>query len=276
MSSEIIESYLVINGGIVPVHEAETLSLNSSRTIYEVIRVMTGIPLFLENHMERLEASARLIDSSVSSIAGKIENSIHELIKANGSPEKNIKIIAYNLEKSTPDYMAYFIQSSYPAAEDYRNGVHTILLQEERSNPNAKLVNSSFKEKVAAALSETKAYEAILVNNKDEITEGSRSNVFFVRGDTVLTAPKGNVLIGITRVCVFELCRKLKIGIIEHSISISMLGEMDGIFMTGTSPKLLPISKVDDLHFNSAGNQIIKALMKGYNDMLDDYIIKSR
>lgn len=272
MNGEIVESYLISNNKVIPVSEAATLPIISSRTIYEVIRVISGIPLFLEKHMERLEASAKLTGSSLGSEAGKVESSIRELIKINGSPDKNIKILVYNLDSGTPAHMAYFIHSSYPAPEDYIKGVRTILLSEERTNPNAKVVNSSFKERVAAALDSAKAYEALLVNSKNEITEGSRSNMFFIKDGKVLTAPKGNVLIGITRVCVFELCKNLGIEIIEKPISTSMLREMDGVMMTGTSPKLLPISTIDDMNFNSAGNPIIKALIKGYDDMIEEYL----
>ena len=272
MISEIEEKYMVINGRIIPVPDAGGILAGSSRTIYEVIKVVSGIPLFLEKHMERLEASARLINYSVTNISNNILKSITELIKANDSPEKNIKIIVYNMENTVPDFMAYFIRSSYPTPEQYETGVHGILLEEERSNPNAKVVNSGYKERVAAALAEAKAYEALLVNREGEITEGSRSNIFFVRNGKVLTAPKGNVLIGITRVYVFELCKNLGIEIIEEPISVSMLGEMDGVFMTGTSPKILPISTIGDMSFNSSKNPVIKALIKSYNDVVEKYI----
>ncbi len=272
MNSEIIGSYLVANGGTMPVQAAESLSSNSSRTIYEVIRVMSGVPLFLERHLKRLEASAGLVNSSVSPISGKLRSDIRELIKINGNPDKNVKILVYNLENSTPDYMAYFIESSYPSPEEYSKGVAAILLKEERDNPNAKVVNSSYKERVSGALSDAKAYEALLVNSKNEITEGSRSNLFFVRKGEVLTAPRDKVLIGITRVCVLELCEKLHIKVHEEPVCTDMLQEVDGVFMTGTSPKILPISSVDGRHFDSASNQVIKGLMKGYDNMLDEYI----
>jgi branched-chain amino acid aminotransferase len=272
MNSEIIGSYLVSNSRILPVSEAGMLPSGSFRTIYEVIRVQSGVPLFLERHMERLENSARLMDCSIKTISDKIQRSVIELVKSNNSPDKNVKIIVYNLENTIPDYMAYFVQSSYPTSEEYKNGVLGILFKEERDNPNAKVVNSSFKERVATALSDAKAYEALLVNKNNEITEGSRSNIFFVNKDTVLTAPKGNVLIGITRVYVFELCKNLGIGIIEMPISVSMLKEMEGAFMTGTSPKILPINTIDNISYNSANNQVIKALMKGYDDIIAEYI----
>ncbi|HPW40136.1 MAG TPA: aminotransferase class IV [Bacillota bacterium] len=272
MISEAEEKYMVINGKVMPVSEAGDILAGSSRTIYEVIKVVSGIPLFLEKHMERLEASAKLINYSVANIMNSIRESITELIKANNSPEKNIKIIVYNMGNPVPDFMAYFIRSSYPTPEQYETGVHGILLKEERNNPNAKVVNSSYKERVAAALAEAKAYEALLVNREGEITEGSRSNIFFVRNGKVLTAPKGNVLIGITRVYVFDLCKKLGIEIVEEPILVSVLGEMDGVFMTGTSPKILPISTIGDMSFNSSKNPVIKALIKSYDDVVEKYI----
>jgi branched-chain amino acid aminotransferase len=272
MSNEMTESYFILNGRILHAAEYEKLPKPASRTLYEVIRVISGTPIFLERHMDRLEASARLVGSTVSSIADNIRDSIKELIRANNSPESNIKILAYNLESNTPDYMVYFIHSSYPTAEEYRKGVHAVLLREERSNPNAKIVNSGFKERVAEVLASTGAYEALLVNGRNEITEGSRSNLFFVKNNMVYTAPKDSVLIGITRVCIFELCEKQGVKIQETPITVPMLTEMDGVFMTGTSPKLLPISTIDELHFGSAGNPVIKALMKGYDDMLEEYI----
>ena len=276
MSSEIMESYFISNSMVIPVSETERFSENSSRTIYEVVRVLSGVPIFLEKHIERLEASARLFGSSVEAIKQSLENSIYELIKANGNPDKNIKIIVYNLDCITPDYMAYFIKSSYPTMEEYSKGVPAILLREERTNPNAKVVNSSYKERVAAAIASAKAYEALLVNGENEITEGSRSNVFFVRNGAVLTAPKGNVLIGITRVSVMELCERLSITVLEEPVNADMLRVLDGVFMTGTSPKVLPISAIDDMHFDSGGNQVIKALMKGYDNMLSEYINNKR
>lgn len=272
MKNEILERYLIINGKIISVSEADAFSTGASSTIYEVLRVVSGIPVFLERHMDRLEVSAKLLNHSIAGISDNIRYSIGELIKANNSPDKNMKIIVYNMENPIPDYMVYFILSNYPTPEQYDVGVNVILLEEERNNPNAKVVNSGYKERVATALADANAYEALLVNRGNEITEGSRSNIFFVRDNKLFTAPKGNVLMGITRLYVFELCKDLGIEIIEEPISVSILKEMEGVFMTGTSPKILPISTIDDMSFSSAKNPIIKALMQRYDNIIEDYI----
>lgn len=272
MKNEILERYLIINGKIISVSEADAFSTGASSTIYEVLRVVSGIPVFLERHMDRLEVSAKLLNHSIAGISDNIRYSIGELIKANNSPDKNMKIIVYNMENPIPDYMVYFILSNYPTPEQYDVGVNVILLEEERNNPNAKVVNSGYKERVATALADANAYEALLVNRENEITEGSRSNIFFVRDNKLFTAPKGNVLMGITRLYVFELCKDLGIDIIEEPISVSILKEMEGVFMTGTSPKILPIGTIGDMSFNSAKNPIIKALMNQYDNTIEEYI----
>jgi len=276
MKSEIIGNHLVYNSKVLGVSEAGMLTSGSYKNIYEVVRVQSGVPLFLEMHMERLENSARLMNCSIKTIADKVQDSIVELIKVNKIPNKNIKITVSNIDNAIPDYMAYFVQSSYPTCEEYNNGVLGILFKGERDNPNAKVVNSDFRERIAAALADAKAYEALLINKNDEITEGSRSNIFFINNGIVLTAPKSNVLIGITRTCIFELCKNLGIEIAEMTISVSMLRKMEGAFITGTSPKILPISSIDNISYNSAGNPIIKMLMKGYDDMIAEYIRKNR
>ncbi len=264
--------YAIINGTAIPAASIGPSPDSSSRIIYEVVRVMSGVPLFLENHMNRLEASSNIMGCSTKNISDKLRNSMTELIKINDSPDKNVRISVYNMDKPIPDYMEYFVRSSYPAPEDYKRGVHAILFNEERDNPNAKVVNASLGERVSAALADAGAYETLLVNKKGEITEGSRSNIFFAKNGRVITAPKANVLMGITRTYIFELCRSLGIEIIEKPTPVSVLGDMEGVFMTGTSPKILPISSINDMSFNSAENPVIKALMKAYDEMVAEYV----
>src|SRR5690606_31821955 len=127
----------------------------------------------------------------------------------------------------------------------------------ERDNPNAKVLVTSFKEDVAKALKEKEAFEALLVNKSGYIPEGSRSNMFFVKGDKVYTAKASEVLIGITRKYIFNVCDKLNIKIVEESIHVDDLDKLDGAFMSGTSVNVLPISSIDNIKLDSVNNRII-------------------
>lgn len=271
MNKEIIENHFISNG-----REFETNQINqftiTQPSIYEVIRVMNGVPLFLEDHMERLQLSAASLDSKLQVIIQSIISDIEKLIKVNNYPEKNIKLLVFNLEKEIPDYIMCFVKSTYPSQEQYSHGIHSILVDAERSNPNAKVINNQLRETINLKLKENSAYEALLVNSKGEITEGSRSNLFFVSQGKIYTAPTHDVLLGITRKYIIEACSNLNLEIVEQPIPISMLDHVDGAFITGTSPKLLPIASVEERELDSATNQIVKNILAAYDSILERYI----
>lgn len=238
------------------------------KIIYEVLRVIEGKPIFLENHCIRMENSFKLIGEEFPLSYEKISNKIYELIKNEDKLEGNIKITYDVLGRKLK---IFFIEHSYPSKEMYENGVKTILYFGERENPNAKIVNDNFREKVNKEIRGNDAYEAILVNSKGYITEGSKSNIFMVRDNKVLTSPVNAVLPGITRGEVISLAEKLKIEVEEIDYKYLDINKLDGMFISGTSPKVLPINQVNDINLN-ANNRIIRNLMEAYDNEIEEYI----
>lgn len=271
MKNEVIESYFISNGTQFPLNEVDRFYITQP-TIYEVIRVIDEVPLFIEEHLARLQASAASLNADLKDIETKITADIKQLIKINNNPEMNVKLVVYNLENSTPDYIIAFVHSSYPSKDQYEKGVHTIIVNEERPNPNAKIINSQLREMINAKLKESNAYEALLVNNRGEITEGSRSNLFFIEEGKVYTAPSQDVLIGITRKYIIKACTNLNLEVVEQPIPFSMLEYAEGAFITGTSPKVLPIASIDEMVIDSANNNIVSAILKEYDSILRQYI----
>ena len=274
LKDEIIEKYLIYNGNIIERESYNLCSDSTASIVYEVIRVIDGVPLFLEEHMDRLVKSSDMISMDISPLSDSIASNIKKLIEINNKPAKNLKILACKGDKSHIDYSIFFIKSNYPQPELYEKGTKTILFNALRENPNAKVQNSGLRERVNRALSESGAYEALLVNEADEITEGSKSNVFFVKNNSLYTSPKQEVLLGVTRTRVIELARSLGIEVIEAPIHKSFLERCDGLFITGTSPKVLPISKVDAFNYASSKNETILAIMEAYDSLIEDYIEK--
>lgn len=245
------------------------------KSLYEVIRIDDGIPIFLMEHIERLYNSAEIMKYNISITTDEIINRILKLISENNVKEGNLKlVINYSLDSGDKEdsndnnnninerFLAYFLPHSYPSKEEYAEGVKTIIYHGERSNPNAKVINSVFREKVNALISSKDAYEAILVNDAGFITEGSRSNIFMVIGSTVITSKLEDVLPGITRQFIIKACKSLNIEFEERNIHEKDLETLTGLFISGTSPKVLPIKSVDDLLFNSSRNTIINLIMK--------------
>lgn len=238
------------------------------KIIYEVLRVIDGKPVFLENHFKRMENSFKLIGEKVVITYEDIIDKVYEAIKNEKKLEGNIKITYEVYRKSLK---VFFIEHAYPSNEMYKDGVKTILYFGERENPNAKIVNEDFRELINKEIKNNSAYEAILVDSNGYITEGSRSNIFMVKGNKLLTAPIKAVLPGVTRGEIIALAEKLNIEVEEVEYKYLDINKLDGMFISGTSPKVLPIKSVNDIKLDS-NNSIIRRLMVEYDNEVNQYI----
>lgn len=273
---EVAKDYFLHNGGVFPSKEFNIEKTIVYPSVYEVIRVMDGVPLFFEEHINRLGSSIELLGYKQPYDNETIEEHILKLLEINKCYNYNVKIIINALDSEKPNLFVYYVVSSYPEAELYKKGAHTILYEAERDNPNVKVIAATFRDRVNESIKNADAYEALLVNNRGEITEGSRSNVFFVKDDTFYTAPAEDVLVGITRKRIIQLCLKLGYKVMEEPISVGFLENIDGLFLTGTSPKVLPIATIDDRKYNSNENNAIKAVRDAYDKLISDYIVQNR
>ena len=263
-------NYYIYNGIIKSVDFSEEVITSKGVTLYEVIRVGSGVPLFIEEHLTRLENSAKLTKIDLKYDNVEIKRQLKLLIEKNKIYEGNVKIILnHNIDDNI---YAYFIKHRYPLDEMYVKGVETILYHGERKNPNAKVINLTFREKVDEKIIAAQVFEAILVDNNGNITEGSKSNIFMIKGNDVITAPIKDVLPGVTRDIIIELLKKLLFNVVERNVNYKEILKMDALFITGTSPKVLPISKVDETEFSSTNNPILIRVIIEYNKLIEKYI----
>lgn len=250
---------------------ADFIELGTS--LYEVLRVIQGIPLFLEQHLARLKNTAELTKLALPLDDEAIRKRLHDLISSNQVDTGNVKIVInYPAKDRAGDFYAYFVEHSYPSKSDYQNGVKTVLVQVERPNPNAKVDRADYRRIVDNAIRESGSFEALLVDHEGYVSEGGRSNLFMLKGDIVYTAPAKKVLKGITRQMVFAACQNRGYQVVEKDVSLEEMLNMNAIFISGTSPKVLPVNQVDNKYINSANNKIIQDIMAGYDAIINDYI----
>ncbi|MBU3190727.1 aminotransferase class IV [Clostridium bowmanii] len=253
--------------------------MSVGKSLYEVIRVSEGLPIFLMEHLNRLENSADIMKYTMRVTRDQIINGIIMLIDKNKICNGNVKLVVnYDPNKGSGEnnsllnerFLIYFIPHSYPTEQQYNEGVKTITYHGERINPNAKVINSDFREKVNQQIANSGVYEAILVDDNGFITEGSKSNIFMVIGSTVVTSKVENVLPGITRQFIIKSCQNLNIDFQERNIYEKDIESLTGLFISGTSPEVLPIQCVDSFFFNSSKNSIINSIMVEYQRELDN------
>jgi branched-chain amino acid aminotransferase len=260
--SECFGKSFLLNGQLFDSGSFDNSMVYDGESIYEVIRVSNGMPLFLDDHLARLESSAGYRKKVLPASRNELRRNVSMLLDSEGKKDVNMKIVI-NYNNGKTNMLIYLLKPSYPTADQYENGVTGILFYAERKDPESKVINHELRTEIYQRLIAENAYEALLVNRNNCITEGSRSNIFFISGNELLTAPDKEVLGGITRMHLIQICRERNIRVGFRCVGVDEIRRFDSVFMTGTSPVVLPFCRIDDFTFN-VNHEYIRLLRSLY------------
>ena len=257
----------IYNGMVKPVNEF--IVSENVGGVYEVIRVTQAVPLFLTEHLNRFFVSAELANHKIRYSKVEIAEFLKQLTEQNKVTEGNILLSCkINLK-------AFFIPHKYPSENWYTTGVTCGILHAERENPNAKVFLTPVRQRADEMMEKEGYYEVLLIDHSGRVTEGSRSNVLFVSGSQLLTPPGNEVLLGITRLKTIQLAQELNIPFLEQEMLLRDLYAFDAAFITGTSPKILPLSHINGRSFD-AQNNVVQILRKAYDNLIEQSITLHR
>ncbi len=256
----------ILLNGIIHTDYGSLLS-DSNAIAYEVLRIIDSKPLFFSDHIERLSNSLQRSNNNAY-IEHSIKGPLIQFLRLSHITHGNIRIDAiWNRELH---YRAYEIPHHYPNAEQYCNGVDAGTLISEREQPALKVWNHTLRELANKQIENQHVWEVLLINKQGFITEGSRSNVFFISGNSVISPPAHLILEGITRKHVIVAIGKLnQCTYFEKNIRKEDLRHYDAAFLTGTSPKVLPLKSIDEYKF-SVVNLILSELIATFDAIIDD------
>lgn len=269
---DIISKNYIKNGVVIDSDKIEGFDDTKKTVIYEVIRVVDRVGVFIEDHLTRLDTSLKTAGIDKPEKLKDISTHIRVLGETNGVKNYTVKLMITKDENNESLYAIYIMTSFYPGRDMIEGGIHTEFMEWERVNPNTKIVNSDFKDRAAILMDKYNAFELLLVNSEGYITEGSRTNTFFVKGDTLLTAPEEYILKGITRKYVLDACKRAGLNVTEKLVSKDELPFMDGAFVCGTSLKVLPIATVGELKIPSQTNRLVRRVVEEYDKIMNEYI----
>ncbi len=267
-----------LNGEFLPLEEAKLSPFDRgfmfADGVYEVIRTYNGNLFRYEDHLDRLRRSLNFIDLEYDLSFTK--DVIYQLITSN-KLDKNESLIYLQITRgnSVPRSHKFphsFVPTIFISATQIKvnetgrkNGISVISLEDLRwKRCDIKSVSL-----LPAILANEEAYkkgagEAILFRD-GLITEGTHTNFFAVKDEIVFTAPEGNqILSGITRKILLELCKQLDILISEEFIKTNELKAFEEFFVTSTTKEITPVIKIDS--FTIPGNKPGRLTMKLQNE----------
>jgi branched-chain amino acid aminotransferase len=267
-----IGKYILLNGEIKHVDKFLDEEITEvGLRYYEVIRIIKRKPLFLKDHLDRLiksleneNISLKIKELIKENVFNKYLNLVSEF---NDYTDCNIKIV---INVSLDKYVFFINKFYYPNENEYKNGVKTVSYLLNRKMPNKKVLRNEYINKIKNIIQNKKVFEVILLNEKNYIFEGSRSNVFFIKGESIITTPDSAILKGVTRKHIIKCFLEKDIKIEKRFVNYDELSKMDGIFITGTSIKILPVCNIDDIYYDVKGNKFIKTIISYFNDYIEE------
>lgn len=260
-----IGTSIIRNSEIVPLSvQRET---GADNEVYELFRVERKKPLFLADHLARFTNSLRTAQRELPLEMSKLKELIEWLILCNVIPDSDIRMCL------SPDglFQAGFVHSVYPTKQMYVEGVKCSVLNAIREQPTAKIFHAEMRSEAAEQQHNDNVYESVLVDTEGFVTEGSRSNIFFVSGERLMTAPDERVLSGIMRKKIVEICRAEKIEIEYKNIPLSSINQYDAAFISSTPSRILPIRAIADCTYR-ADNPLVVRLMSAMQKEVDRQI----
>ena len=267
-----IGNYFSKNGELLDVAQAvvsiDDLELSYGFGVYENLKIRNGILYFAKQHIARLCQSAECIGLKHLFESSFIENALYALIQKNEINTANIKMLLLGGKEQTDARLFIFLLNpKFPDRKLYKKGARVISAHYERLFPQAKTLNMLGSYLAYAKAMGDGCYDALLIDKNNNALEGTRTNFYAFKGNTIVTAPLDCVLNGVTRQTVLSVARKSGYVVLEELIPYGAIAEYEGAFLTSTSSNIMPLRKIDDHEFADIPDGT-KKLIEAYKEFL--------
>ena len=238
------------------VHEDLPLrSIFFGEGVFETFRYKAALPAHFDKHLRRLREGARFLEMEMpedSYILGLIDNAVRK----SGLSDLYVKLCLLSEGRSAFYEISQGTQvliqiKDYPGSKDsIKAGVSSY--RKSSSSPVLRIKSFNYLENILARRQALKNGfdEALFLNERAEITEGSAGNIFWFKNSTVYTpAVKCGLLPGTTREIIIESQSELGIEVEEGYFSIEHLFDAEFVFFTNSLLGSVPVSQIDDCEF---------------------------
>jgi len=262
--------------------------------VYETMRSYDGVIFMLDEHLNRLYRSGSMIGLDIFARLERasfdsLKSAIYETLLANNLKDSYIRITIsrgagpIGLDPALCPLPTMVIMAEplkqYPQSM-YDNGIKVIIPSTRRNSKDAiepRIKSLNFLNNILAKIEAIRAdaYEAVMLNPQGKLSEGTISNVFFVK-DGVLFTPsiECGILDGITRSVVINLAKKEGIHLREGEFTKEDIYSAEEVFLTNTTMEVMPVREIDGYQYKVG--RISKSLHKAYQEEVRAYVAEEK
>lgn len=283
--------YIWHSGKFVPWDEAQvhvlSHGLHYGTGVFEGVRCYDGDrgPAIFRHaeHLQRFEDSARMYFLDVPFSKEEIGEATRELIRKNGLRDCYIRPLAfrgygemglYATSAPVEVIVAAWPWGAYLGEDGKKHGIRAKVSSWRRIPstsliPHAKASGQYLNSILAKTESAKAGYEeAILLDQRGFVCEGSGENIFMVKDGKVSTPPQvASILDGITRKSVIQILEDKGFLVTERDIARSELYLADEVFMCGTAAEVVPVREIDDHPLGEPG-EVTRLVQQAYDDAI--------
>ena len=285
------EGFIWMDGQLIDWADAKvhvlTHTLHYGLGVFEGVRAYStpeGTKIFrLNDHTKRLFESAKAVNMKIPFSEQEINEAQKEVFRVNELDEGYIRPMCFygsegmglradNLKVHC--IVAAWEWPSYMSPEAFEKGINIKISSYRRETGNIvsrSKVNGNYVTSIMALQEAMKeGYdEALLLDDEENISEGSGENFFIVKNKTLYTPDLDASLDGITRKSIISLAEELNIKVEVKKIKLQDVLEADELFFTGTAAEVVPIRSVDKkIISNGERGEITTILQKNYFDQV--------
>lgn len=230
-------------------------------SIYEVARSYDGLFFGLNEHLDRLFNSARLLSIGFTTPREALIRDIYELFDKSKLPDAYMRIIVTRGESipninpavtSTPPNVVIMMRPLAPIdPRNYQVGLNLVTSKFLRNSkkaldPNAKSGNYLNNILAMGQAVSSQADDAIMTNQDGFITEGTTWNLLMVKNGEVISPPdSADMLLGITRKFIRDICKREKIPWVERFFTVEECLRADEVLMTASIKEVMNVHSID-------------------------------
>ncbi len=275
-----------VNGDFVPQDQAVTSIYDHGFLygdgVFEGIRAYNGRVFRLDEHIDRLYDSAMAIMLNIPLSKDEMKQAILETLRVNDLVDAYLRpIVSRGIgdlgldPRKCPAPNLFIICQPWDAmyGDLYDKGLSAVTVTVRRNapeslSPNIKSLNylNNILAKIEA--NQKGGDEAIILDVRGNISEGSGDNISIIKNGTISTPPIMNNLRGITRAAAIEIAQDLGYPLHETDLGLFDLYTADEIFVTGTAAEIAPITTVDGRPVGDGSvGTITKELMQRFGEL---------